>query len=83
MKTQRLNLLEAINFALAGHEVKSYKDGYTIKLKKGNLAVYHKDFSRGVIPRGIKLDADFIRLYKNEEWYAGDDKTIKGYYEEE
>ncbi len=78
MKTQRLNLLEAMNFALAGHEVKSYKDGYTIKLKNGYLALYHKDFNRGMMLTGSN-----IIYLKYFEWHAGDDRTIKGYYEEE
>ena len=78
MKTQRINLLEAMNFALAGHEVKSYKDGYTIKLKNGYLALYHAEFNRGIL-----LTAGNLRYLKDFEWHAGDDKTIKGYYEEE
>ncbi len=78
MKTQRLNLLEAMNFALAGHEVKSYKDGYTIKLKNGYLALYHKDFNRGIM-----LTGSHIIYRKHLQWHCGDDRTIKGYYEEE
>ncbi len=78
MKTQRLNLLEAMNFALAGHEVKCYTEDYTLKLKKGNLAVYHPTVRKGILigPHQFKKMLDL-------QWHAGDDRTIKGYYEEE
>jgi len=77
MKTQRLNLLEAINFALAGYEVKSYTGGYTIKHKNGYLALYST-----VFPRGRLLNIKNMYEVMNEQWHAGDDRSIEGYFNE-
>ena len=77
MKTQRLNLLEAMNFAMAGHTVTSYTDQFTLKLKDDTyLAVYHKTFTRGKL-----LSPFLIKQIQDMEWHAGDDRSITGYYD--
>jgi hypothetical protein len=80
MKTQRINLLEAMNFALAGHEVRTYKNifnGYpaTMKLKNGYLALYTEPGDRGT-----KITGDHIKRLQDLEWHAGDDRTIEPYF---
>ena len=76
MKTQRLNLLEAMNFAMAGHDVVSYDKGHLIKLKKNYLAVYW--FGMG---KGIELTGKDICNFKDTQFTAGDDRSITGYYD--
>ena len=77
MKTQRLHLLEAMNFALAGHDVNSYEGGFTLKLKKGYLSLYHDLFKRG-----IAFTSSDMKNLKDHQWHAGDNRSIKGYYNE-
>jgi len=77
MKTQRINLLEAMNLALAGHQPVTYESGVCIKLKKDELAVYQPD---GV--RGVKLNSSHIKSLKDDLFHCGDDRSIRGYYEE-
>ncbi len=77
MKTQSIDLPEAINFALADHACTSYKNDYTLYLKKGMLAVKHPSF-----PKGKMIDSYLVEAIKDEKWTAGDDRSITGYYKE-
>ena len=82
-RTQRLNILEALNFVLAGHTVKAYsrdakvlaislKDG-EIRLEMNATLDHPKKTTRLLHGRDLPMLADI-------EWHAGDDRSIKGYF---
>ncbi len=81
MRTQRLNLAEAINLALAGYTVRFYSDkAVSLQYTKGELTVtktptveHPKESTRLVSGR------DFVWL-KDEKFHCGDDRSIQGYY---
>ena len=82
MKTQRLNLLEAINFAMAGHEVRPYDTERTLRMHHEDGALRVTETPRLDHPKKtVRLfnHLDFETL-KDVEWHVGDDRTIKGYY---
>ena len=77
MKTQRLNLLEAMNFAMAGYTVTSYAGDIRMKLKNDCIAMYTEK-----VPRGKKITSELIRAFQDFQWHAGDDRSITGYYDD-
>jgi hypothetical protein len=72
MRTQQLNFLEAIDFALTGrYEVYSY-GGYKLSTDKGNLYIRHTGDDR----KKRLVNHCELQLMKEHKWYVkGDDST--------
>ena len=81
MKTQGINICEAINFALAGHPIGVYDDSYdSIQFKDGNLTItLNPSLLQSKRSTRILTGADFIKL-KDLRFTAGDNRSIEGYY---
>lgn len=81
MKTQRLTFLEALNFLMAGHDIRCYKNGVRMYQKDGAVRVE--------IPQGIfdhvrssdrLFDARDFEWAKELEWTSGDDRSIRPFF---
>lgn len=82
MKTARLNLLEAMNFALAGHPVTPYNKEAVEQLTFENGKFYILLTPSLEHPKRTKrlLQPNDWNMLLELQWYAGDDKTLKGYF---
>ncbi len=81
MKTQRLNLLEAINLAFAGHTCTCYSDRVqSIQYEQDELTLTKTPTLEHPRASTRILDGRDIFWLKDQEFHAGDDKSIKGYY---
>lgn len=81
-RTQRLNILEAMNFAMAGHTVAPYDKTAVEQLVFKNNKFYIMVSPTLEHPKRTQrlLSPDDWAMLIELQWFAGDDKTIKGYF---
>ena len=81
-RTQRLNICEALNYALAGHKVEPYNKEKVLWMKYVDGRLKIKMQSTLEHPKRTErlVNGDDWVYLKELQWHAGDNKTIKGYF---
>jgi len=81
MRTQNLNLAEALNLALAGHIIKLRTDkAESIQFISGELTITKTPTVDHPNKTTRLLDGRDFNWLKDEKFHAGDDRSIIGYY---